>query len=390
MYFLKEIQEAVGKLFLQGAYRFVLSCPRNREQPAERLEMDACAEGFQATRYVDQQAFHENYAADLAQGFLAEALAADYTQLHAWNEARAFSLRVTQKGKLLASSQAAGPDAPKRRQGHDKEKNYLIAPGDRVPPLIDMGVMTPSGQIISTMQRKFRQINRFLEIIDDEIREDDPAIPLSIIDFGCGKSYLTFVLYHYLTVIRKRTVSMVGLDLKRDVIDRCNQVAEKYGYTGLSFQVGDIGAYRPEGSPDMVITLHACDTATDYALYHAVKSGARMIFSVPCCQHELNRQMRTDSLALLTRYGIVKERIAALMTDAIRGNLLEYCGYRTQLLEFIDLEHTPKNILIRAVKTNACQKDRPLNEAKAAMDAFHLRPTLFRLLMDENELREDA
>ncbi len=380
-----EIQATIGKLFLKGAYRFVLSCPRNREQPLERLEMDACADGFQLTWYKGQQAFHENHAAAEAQAFLAEALAARYSQLHAWSDAREFCLRVTQRGKLLVSGKAAGPDAPKRRQSHDIEKNYLIAPGDRVPPLVDMGVMTPSGQVVHAMRRKFRQINRFLEIIDDEIREDDPKMPLSIMDFGCGKSYLTFVLYHYLTAVRGRTVTMVGLDLKRDLIDRCNQVAEKYGYTGLSFRVGDIGAYQPDRPMDMVITLHACDTATDYALFHAVQSGARMIFSVPCCQHELNRQIQTDSLALLTRYGIVKERIAALMTDAIRGNLLEYCGYRTQLLEFIDLEHTPKNILIRAIKTQEGKRIRPLDEAKAAMEAFHLRPTLYRLLVDESD-----
>jgi SAM-dependent methyltransferase len=247
-----------------------------------------------------------------------------------------------------------------------------------------MGILTEAGKVISSMYDKYKQINRFLEIVDDEIEKwDQPRI--HVIDFGCGKSYLTFVLYHYLTAVRHLDVRMVGLDLKKEVIDHCNRTAQKYGYGGLSFELGDISGYQSTFPVDMVITLHACDTATDHALYHALRWNAKLIFSVPCCQHELNRQIKSDRLSALTRYGLIKERAAALFTDAIRANLLVYGGYEAQLLEFIELEHTPKNILIRARKAALPQKARTqaMDEVKRMMEEFSLQPTLYRLMMED-------
>jgi hypothetical protein len=243
-----------------------------------------------------------------------------------------------------------------------------------------MGVLTLSGQVVKSKYDKFRQINRFLELVDDVLKDEEQ--PLHIIDFGCGKSYLMFVLYHYLTFLRKMEVQITGLDLKADVIEKCSAAARKYGYDGLRFEAGDIGGYHPQGPVDMVVSLHACDTATDYAIYNAVAWNAKYIFSVPCCQHELHSQMESASFPLLTRYGVARERFAALLTDSIRANLLAHYGYRTQLLEFVDLAHTPKNLLIRAVNSGrGAKEDSPaLREVLSAMREFHVRPTLFELL----------
>lgn len=242
------------------------------------------------------------------------------------------------------------------------------------------------------MYDKYKQINRFIEIVDDAaqaLTKEAQGRELTIIDFGCGKSYLTFILYYYFTVIKGTGVKMIGLDLKEDVIANCNQVAKKYGYEGLSFQLGDINGFQWEGPVDMVITLHACDTATDYALYNAIGWGTKMIFSVPCCQHELNGQLESEDLSLLTRYGIIQERFAALLTDSIRANLLEYCGYKTQVLEFVDLSHTPKNLLIRGMKKKSLDREyceKILNETKRSMDAFHVRPALYELLQKRMDI----
>lgn len=217
---------------------------------------------------------------------------------------------------------------------HNRVKRYLIEEGTPVPFLVDLGVMNAEGKVHARQQDKFRQINRFLEMVLDVEKELPTDQPLTILDFGCGKSYLTFALYYYMTVLKKRKVHMIGLDLKEDVIDACNKLAKQYGYDKV----------------DMVVTLHACDTATDYALYKAMQWDAKVILSVPCCQHELNQVLKNETLEAMLSYGIIKERFCALATDVIRAELLKSVGYETQILEFIDIENTPKNLLLRAVK----------------------------------------
>jgi hypothetical protein len=269
---------------------------------------------------------------------------------------------------------------------HDRVKKYLLPEGTAVGPLFDMGVYTLEGKVAAQMHDKFRQINRFLEMAADALPGD--ADSFYAVDFGCGKSYLTFITYYFFTEIRGfKNVKMTGLDLKKDVIESCAAAANKYGYSGLSFRQADIADYDCSGA-DMVISLHACDTATDRALFNAIKSGVKIILAAPCCQHELNAQIKSEDLHLLMRYGAVKERFAALMTDAVRANLLAYCGYRTQLMEFVDLTHTPKNLLIRAVKTKSPKhvKEMYLREAKDLCEAFGAEPELMRLIMDHSAM----
>lgn len=242
---------------------------------------------------------------------------------------------------------------------HDRKKNYIIEEGTPVSFLVKLGIMTEEGRIHAQKYSKFRQINRFLEYVRDILPELETtgtpeADKLEIIDFGCGKSYLTFAIYHYLAVMKKMPVHITGIDLKADVIEHCRRTAEKCGYKDMHFICGDVADYREDVKPDLVITLHACDTATDYALAFAVKRNARCILSVPCCQHELNTSLKKtvpdEYVSAMFRYGIIKERLCALTTDVMRAELLEGSGYDTQILEFIDMEDTPKNLLIRAVK----------------------------------------
>ena len=251
--------------------------------------------------------------------------------------------------------------------------------------LVGLGVQTPDGRVTKAKFDKFRQINRYLEFIEDVIEELPKDRTIRIIDFGCGKSYLTFAMYYYLHELQHRDIRVTGLDLKTDVIRHCNELAEKLGYDCLKFERGDISTYEGTDVADMVVTLHACDLATDYALDKAVKWGARVILAVPCCQHELNRQIQCDDLKPVLKYGIIKERMAALLTDALRADLLEQQGYETQILEFIDMEHTPKNLLIRAVKKSGMRPKSGLGIRKnsditTVMDLLHVEPTLEKLL----------
>lgn len=296
---------------------------------------------FQAVKLTDKQSFSENLSkAELLSALID--LKNDYRQFDFWSERKHYTVKISKKGKssLIVQNGGAKPGV-----SHNRQKNYIL--NEAIPPLVDLGIFTKDGKIVSSMYDKFRQINRFTEIVRDVIGERKK---MTVLDFGCGKSYLTFILYHYLVNIRGIDAEIIGLDLKDEVIGNCNLLAQKYGYKKLHFETGDIGKYNYDGRADMVITLHACDTATDFALYNAIKWNCGIILSVPCCQHELNGQLKTDNFEILSRYGIIKERFAALATDAIRGNLLTAAGYSVSLMEFVDMKHSPKNILIRGTK----------------------------------------
>ena len=341
-------------------------------------------EFYQIEKYTDKQVFHENIETNKLKEKLIEIIKGNYKQVAAWSENNIFDLKISKKGKMHLSKKRS--DNKKLvNKSHNKEKNYILKEGMIIEPLIDLGVFTKEGKVVNSKYDKYKQINRFIEIIDDEIKKNDYK-ELTILDFGCGKSYLTFVLYYYFVKIKNINVKMIGLDLKEDVIKKCNDIAKRYNYENLHFELGDINGFKYNNKVDMVITLHACDTATDYALYNAIKWNSKMIFSVPCCQHEFNSQMKANELSILTKYGIVQERVAALMTDSVRANLLECMGYKTQLLEFIDIAHSPKNILIRASKNNISKekKEKSLNEVNNLIRTFNFNPTLYNLLKNDN------
>lgn len=383
----EHLRQVVDALLKAHPYKLILSNPRKKaaeeatDLPYRKIVLNRLDGGWQAEKYTEKQVFHERFSEEEAEAFLLRALLDTYRQCNGWDKDWEHSIRISKGGKVSVQKRRTA-QAPKEQTGHNREKNYILKEGMVIPPLTDMGIFTGEGKVVRSMYDKYRQINRFVELIDDEIRSLPSDHKITVIDFGCGKSYLTFILYYYLVELKGLDVRIIGLDLKKEVIENCSRAAEKYGYEGLHFEVGDISAYNCPWPVDMVVSLHACDTATDYALYHAVRWKAKLIFSVPCCQHELNRQMKGGELSILTRYGIVQERTAALMTDAVRANLLTACGYKTQLLEFVDLSHTPKNLLIRAVRVPQPKSVRQeaLREVEALKTRFGFRPTLERLL----------
>lgn len=379
-----ELRKAIGEIVENEIFKIVISNKFNKDVQYNKivfgLKENLKGDYYQIERYTDKQVFHENIEVRLLEDKLLEYFPENYKQLSAWSKEYNFDLKISKKGKIFMSKKKSD-NSNLINTSHNEEKNYILKEGMLIEPLMDLGVFTKEGKVVNSKYDKYKQINRFVEIIDDEIRKNDFK-ELTILDFGCGKSYLTFIIYYYFVEIKKINVKIIGLDLKEDVIKKCNDIAKRYKYDNLHFEVGDINGFKYNNKVDMVITLHACDTATDYALYNAIKWNAKMIFSVPCCQHELNDQMKAESLSILTRYGIIQERVAALMTDSLRANLLECLGYKTQLLEFIDISHSPKNILIRASKTNiSCEKKKKsLQEVEELIKNFNFDPTLYKLL----------
>lgn len=338
---------------------------------------------FQVSRYTDKQVFHENMTAEDALETLSGWILHDFRQAQIRMQDEMVTVLVSKKGKATVKSKKAACIETQNLE-HNRKKQYIIKEGTAVPFMIDLGVMTESGKIIRTRYDKYRQINRFLEFIEDILPELPTDRTVHIIDFGCGKSYLTFAMYYYLKVLKHYDIRITGLDLKQKVIEDCQALADRYGYDGLQFLCGDIADYNGTDEVDMVVTLHACDTATDFALAKAVGWNAKVILSVPCCQHELNGQMQRegagyDKLAPILDYGLLKERFAALLTDGLRAKYLEQSGYETQVLEFIDMEHTPKNILLRAVKTNQAKQGSE-SQIQACKEFLGIQPMLGLLL----------
>lgn len=380
---MQALKEIIQKIVNDGAFKITVSNPISNSQEYKKIVAELKGDKYFISKYTEKQVFHES--ADLVNtvSLLIGLTYGFFKQINALTASNEHIVLISKKGNCTYKKKSNASIVASKNDTHNRKKNYILEEGKTILPLIDMGIFTSDGKIINSMYSKYKQINRFLEIIDDEISKSGLS-HLNVIDFGCGKSYLTFILYYYLTEIKRIGVNMIGLDLKADVIEKCNLAANKYGYDNLKFKLGDINGYNAPFDVDVVVTLHACNTATDYALFNAINWNAKYIFSVPCCQHELNSQIAPKNLSLLSRYGIIQERFCALATDAIRANLLEYCGYKTQLLEFIDFDHTPKNILIRAVKKSGSTKehtDLMLKETDALINEFSFKPTLYNLLV---------
>ena len=389
---MEKLKELLLQALQEGLYQIVVSAPRKKEGLSKlkvrpvMINNQLC---YQVSSFIDTKVYHENQTAQELGETLPEMALQSFKQVEIHTKSWQATVLIGKKGNVTVRKKLVS-STKEPELSHNRKKKYLLNPERRPAFLQDLGVQTADGRIVNSRYDKFRQINRFLEFIEDIL----PALPTNrrvrIIDFGCGKSYLTFAMYDYLTAVKKLEVDIIGLDLKKDVIRTCNRLAEKYGYKDLHFYEGNIQNFTGADSVDMVVTLHACDTATDYALERAVKWGAEVILSVPCCHHEMNRQIKCEPLSPLFSYGLIQERSAALFTDALRARILETAGYDTQLLEFIDMEHTPKNILLRCIKRkrqagNAAEVEyrRKVREEVERLIAFlQVQPTLWELLQE--------
>lgn len=350
-----------------------LSSPRNKNQSKNKTSISKVSirpvfikkkKNYQLSEQDQQRVFHKNLVPEACAQFVEKsfqnfkqgifALTAGYCHVLIGKQDKMTVIRKEMKAEACAIP-------------HNRTKNHVLQEGIPVPFLVALGIMTADGKVIAKKYDKFRQINRFLEVVRDVIHDLPKGRSLEIVDFGCGKAYLTFALHHYLQVIEKRKVRIKGFDLKKDVIAYCQELAGQLKLKGLTFAVGDINEMEADGEVDLMISLHACDTATDAALEKAVRWNTGVILCAPCCQHELYSQVACGAMETLLRHGILKERLAALATDAARADLLTMLGYEVQVLEFIDLEHTPKNLLLRAVKGVSAEK---MNQAKERYQRF--------------------
>ncbi|MCI8608180.1 MAG: SAM-dependent methyltransferase [Firmicutes bacterium] len=360
---------------------------------------------FQAEYVYEKKVTHENLNDEEAILRAMALMTEDFKQANIFLSDREIQVLAAKSDRpRIVEKAAVKKDLPVL--SHNQAKKYIIPDGSPCDFLIRLGVMDENGKVFQRHYGKFRQINRYLEIVEDVY----PALtaspqkdrPLRIIDFGCGKAYLTFAIYYYLKILKQRDVEIIGLDLKEDVIQFCNQVAKDLGYGQLQFLMGDIADYTSDHA-DMVVTLHACDTATDYALINAVAWNTKVILSVPCCQHELFRQIQNDLHQPMLKYGILKDRLTEYLTDGLRGLKLEACGYDVAMIEFTSLEHTARNIMIKAVKANpsfeatntetaadrrsqsaaarasAKKADRAQEQYEALRDFYHVNPTIDKL-----------
>lgn len=350
------IQELIKNSLLENKFIYgVFTTPRNKsENPYIKITARAISikneNIIQFEKFTEKQAFHENYTFEKASAEIINLIINEYRNINLFTEEADFQLIVSKKGSIKLTEKE--PTKKQKIEDHNKKKQYIINENEPCDFLIHLGVMTKEGAVYAKKYDKFKQINKFLEIVDDSLKGKTLEDDFMIIDFGCGKAYLTFALYYYFYFIRNVKVRIIGLDLKDEVIEFCNKTAKKLNYEHLEFIYGDIRDFEYKSNVDMIVTLHACDTATDAALVKAINWNTEIILSVPCCQHEFYDKIVNSNMEPMLKHGLIKERVSSLVTDSLRSLFLETKGYKVQLMEFIAMEHTPKNILIRAIKTN--------------------------------------
>lgn len=386
---MKELKDFLEQHLNENVIQMVLSNPRLKEGLLKVKIRPVLMKGnlnFQAVLYRNSKVFHQNFeVSDMISQILMWA-ENDFKQIELDTVDIHLIVLISKKGKVTMKQKKQNSSVVPKSLEHNRKKQYILQENIPIPFLVDLGVQTVEGKIVKSRYDKFRQINRYLEYIQDIIPSLPKGRELTVIDFGCGKSYLTFAVYYYLKEMKGYDIRVIGLDLKEDVIQHCNELKDKYGYEKLEFILGDIASFEGVDFVDMVITLHACDTATDFAIEKAVEWNAKVILSVPCCQHELNQQMKNEIFKPIFQYGLIKERMAALVTDALRAELLKLQGYSVQILEFIDIEHTPKNILIRAIKTG--EKSNNRKEYERLREFLGVNPMLGRLLLGDRQEEE--
>lgn len=383
---MKKLEELFTNVFIEDKpVKMVFSNKRRKSLEYNKVTVRPIMIGeemqYQAEYTFEKKATHKNFGRDEAVDFCVKLIADDFKQANIFTvtsdiqvlASKAENPRITKKSASLSCQNVA----------HNRVKNYAIPDGVPCDFLIKLGVMDKAGKVIPKQYSKFRQINRYLEIVEDVFPylPDGKEKPIKIIDFGCGKAYLTFAIYYYLKIKKQRNVKIIGLDLKKDVINFCNKIAQELGYTELKFLMGDIADYTNDEA-DMVVTLHACDTATDYALMNAVSWNTKVILSVPCCQHELFSQIDSDIHKPMLKYGILKDRLTEYLTDGLRGLKLESKGYEVAMIEFTSLEHTARNIMIKAVKTGSADSSKTKKaqeQYEALRDFYHVNPTINKL-----------
>jgi len=374
---------------LENAIKIVISRPMAKSNPNPKITgrliliKNTCYFQFETRR--DNKAFHENIILSELPEFFNKKMT-EYKQADIWYENGGHVIVYNKKGKLRFHKAKDKIPPQFTIAPHDNEKNYILKEGDNIPILCELGIFTKDFRIVKGMYSKFKQINNFIEILDATVKDTVLPDVMRIVDFGCGNSYLTFMVYHYFTQIKKTPVHIIGVDLQADIIKRCTELALKFGYTDLSFVCSDAKEYKPETPPHMVISLHGCNTATDFAIYNGIKWNADFILIAPCCQHEINAQMKRDDLGELyapLRYGVLKDRFSALLADGLRANILEIHDYTTDMVEFVGFNHSPKNILIRAIKSCHDKKYKSIlkEQASKLITEFNINPTLWELVI---------